>query len=750
MNGSIYRISKIRIFWVVLFITAGLALVLYNLYKIQIADAGKYQERAALQQSAEVAVSAQRGKIYDRNYQILASNAPVEQIFIEPPEIESDEQARLIARGLSEILGADYEDTYARTQWIHRRDVNIKHYVEIDKANEVREFKDENKIKAIKFRPQTKRVYPHSSLAAHVIGFTGTENNEMVGRFGVEFQYDEYLAGIPGKIITAKNALGRSLGSSDYSTYVEAQNGSNVVLSIDFVVQSFLEKNLEAAFAESLPRERVTGIIMDVHTGEILAMANYPSYDLNDPRTIDPMVIDYINLDAATLAVIEKQEFESEEDKNSEILRQKLFKMWQNKAISEAYEPGSTLKAATFAMGLEEKAVGINERFFCPGHYTVSGVNISCHQRGGHGSVSWAESLMKSCNPVTMQTAERIGAETFLKYFNAFGYNQRTGIDLPSEAGSIMHRPENFKTVELATASFGQRFKITPIQLLTSIAAVANGGKVVTPRVVRAIVDDDGNIIKSFEPEIKRMVISQDTSESISKILAEGVSGGGSARNAFVKGYEIAAKTGTSEKEVGTDARIGSCVAFAPAGNPQIAMVVIVDEPTGNSVYGGVISAPFVGRTLADVLPYLGIEPAYTEQEIEERLISVTNYRMRKIDTVKEDITSRGLKYTVFGSGDVVREQIPNAGSSLIKGGNVILYTDEIYERQTVEVPDVTGMSAADANAEITGAGLNINIRGAEGMSSSASATEQNPAAGETVKTGTIVTVDFIHASVTD
>jgi stage V sporulation protein D (sporulation-specific penicillin-binding protein) len=282
------------------------------------------------------------------------------------------------------------------------------------------------------------------------------------------------------------------------------------------------------------------------------------------------------------------------------------------------------------------------------------------------------------------------------------------------------------------------------------VAAVANGGKLITPRIVRAIVDDDGNIIESFEPEIKRMVISEETSGVISKILADGVSGGGSARNAFVRGYEIAAKTGTSEKEVGTETRIGSCVAYAPADNPQVAIIIIVDEPTGNSVYGGVIAAPFVGRTLADILPYLGIEPVYSEQELEDRLIVVANYAMQKVTAAAQDITSRGLKYTVIGSGEFVREQLPKTGSALIRGGNIILYTDNIQERQTVEVPNVHGLTVQQANQRIIDAGLNINIRGAEGLASSAAATGQSPAAGEAVHIGTIVTVDFRHESVTE
>ncbi|MCL1859860.1 MAG: penicillin-binding transpeptidase domain-containing protein [Oscillospiraceae bacterium] len=744
MDGNNYKLKKSRMFIVSLIIIAGITAVLFKLYDIQITNFKTYQDQAIQQQTGDIPISPQRGIIYDRNMKVLASNAPVEQVFISPVEIKNDDEAKLISQGLSEILGVDYEDIYIKTQKKNRKDENIKHNVEISVANKVREFKLENDIDAIYFRPETKRIYPYSNLAAQVIGFTGTDNE---GRFGVEYQFDEYLKGVPGRIITAKNALGKSM-NSEYSTYIDAQQGNNVILTIDWAIQNFLEKNLEAAFSESQPRERVTGIVMDVNTGEILAMATIPSFDLNNPGIIDPEIMQYINLDDKTLLYIENKEFESEEAREDEINLQKLFKLWNNKAITEPYEPGSTFKVITASMGLEEKVVKETDGFYCPGYYVVSGIRISCHLYGGHGSETFAEGLKESCNPVLMQTAERVGNVAFLKYFDAFGYNQKTGIDLPSEAGSITHKPENFRTVELATSSFGQRFKITPIQQLTGIAAVANGGKLVTPHVVKAIVDDDGNIIKSFDTEIKRMVISEDTSKRLSGILADGVANGGAARNAFVKGYDVAAKTGTSEKEVGTDARIGSCIAYAPADNPQVALIIIVDEPSVGSVYGGVIAAPYVSRTLADILPYLGIEPKYSEMA--ESYIVVKNYGMQKIANVKEDIISKGLKYTVVGDGEFVREQIPKAGSSLLKGGNIILYTDNIQEKETVEIPDVTGMTAGQANKRIIDAGLNINIIGAENMDSNAIALKQEPMAGEFVAIGTIVTVEFRHNSITD
>jgi stage V sporulation protein D (sporulation-specific penicillin-binding protein) len=746
MDGGNYKLKKMRVIPLGVFVLLGAVGLLLKLYDAQVIKHEFYQGLAMRQQTSDIVISPSRGIIYDRNLKVLASNAPVEQIFISPADIKDDEEARLIASGLSEILGIDYDLIYRKTMNRARQYENIMHSVEISLANEVRQFRIDNNIRAIYFRPQTKRVYPFSSLASHVIGFTGSENE---GQYGVELQYNEYLRGVPGRIITSRNALGRSM-STEFATYVDAQNGRNIVLTIDWALQSFLENHLADAFAESRPRERAAGIAMDVHTGEILAMAVYPSFDLNNPRDTSEEALRYINLDEDTLEAVEIREFETEEAKQAEINMQKLYKLWNNKTITEPYEPGSTTKVMTAAMGLEEGVVTPASRFFCSGARIVGPHSIRCHLAGGHGSMNFAESLQVSCNPAIMEVADRITVPVFLKYFDAFGVRDRTGIDLPSEARSIVHRPEIVGPVELATLSFGQRYKITPLQQLVSIAAVANGGKLVTPHVVKSIIDDDGNIIKRFEPQIKRMVISGETSATISKILADGVSGGGSSRNAFVRGYEIAAKTGTSQKDVGTEGRIGSCVAYAPADNPRIAVIILVDEPTGNSVYGGVIAAPYVSRFFADALPYLGIEPTFSGNDSAPEVITVRNYAMQRVAAVKEDIKSRGLDYTVIGSGEFVREQIPRAGSTLLRGGNIILYTDDIYEKETARIPDVLGMTVQQANALIIDSGLNIYIIGAEGMDSAAEAIRQEPAAGSSADVGTVVTVEFRHTGVTE
>jgi len=750
--------------------TFGICVVLYNLYNIQIKNFTKYQSDAIQQQTSETAITPKRGTIYDRNMKILASSTSVERVFISPAELtilpkkidatnkeeyEADEQtdtdryakaARLTAEGLSQILGVDYNFVADETKKTNRKDETIKKDVDITTANQVRQFAADNRIKGIYFQPDTKRVYPFSNMASSVIGFTGSDNN---GLFGIEYQYDDYLKGVPGKIITARDGMGNVMGS-EYETYVDAQNGSNLVLTIDWTIQSILEKYMDEAFAEAQPKQRVTGIVMDVSTGEILAMSTKPDYDLNNPYNADPDVMKYINLDPSQQIALDAKTFDSPEAKQKETDSLKLLKLWSNKAITEPYEPGSTFKVITAATALEEKVVTPTDMFYCPGYWIVAGQRINCYLLSGHGHVTFARGLEQSCNPTLMQTIERIGAPTFYKYFTAFGYTEKTGIDLPGEAMSIYHTLDDLGPVELATSSFGQTFKVTPIQQITGIAAVANGGKLVTPHLVKEIIDDQGNVIKSFDTEIRRTVLSQETCKTLTGILVEGVATDGAARNAYVKGYNVAGKTGTSQKRGPYDdpnARIGSCIAFAPQENPQVAVMIIVDEPTQGSIYGGTIAAPFVSKAMSEILPYLGVEPNYTPEEIAERQVIVKDYRTQKVSSAESDITSLGLTYTIEGNGDLIRDQIPKAGSSLVKGGNIILYTDgsKSPDQTLVAVPNVLNLTVERANKTIIDANLNINIVGAENSDTTAESYNQDPAPNTQVPLGTIITVEFRH-----
>ena len=711
---------------------AALLYVIYQLWMIQIINYKEYQRKTIEQYTSDTPITAKRGIIYDRNLRALAISSTVERVFISPAEIETEAEAVLIAEKLSEILDVDYDFIYERTQRKNRRDETIKRNVDIITANEVREFRVESNVRGVYVRNETRRAYPYSNFASHIIGFTGMDNE---GRQGIELKYDNELKGVDGRIISAKNAVGRAM-HSEYESYIDAKDGNNIILTIDWQIQSILEKHVETAYTESQAHERVTGIVMDPNTGEVLAMTVKPDFDLNNPY----------ELDEHYLKLLEELIFETEEEEQKQ-RTEFLYNMWNNKAITEPYEPGSTFKIVTAAIALEEKVVLINEPSNCSGVHIVAGIEIGCHRRTGHGPVTFATGLQKSCNPSTMKSAEKIGTAMFLKYFDAFGYRERTGIDLPGEAASITHSPQNFRSVELATASFGQRFKVTPIQQITGLAAVANGGKLVVPRLVRAITDSNGNIIKNFEPEIKRSILSEETCKALSTILSEGVaSDDGSSRNAFVKGYDIAAKTGTSQKEDPEDIkRIGSCVAYAPADNPQIIVMIVVDEPTVGSIYGGMNAAPYVAKTIEEVLPYLGIEPKYTEEEIAQMHINVIDYRGEEVSNAVRHITSQGLSYTVEGNGIFVTDQIPKPGSSLRRSGSMILYTENENMQMETAVPDVIGMTAEKANQAIVNAGLNINIVGAENMNSQASATIQNPQAGEVVPLGTIITVEFRH-----
>ena len=762
--------------WVVGFMILGVIAVLGQLYYIQVIRFSELQLEAIRQQTRETPIRPDRGMIFDRNMRVLASSAAVERVFISPqtlgirpgadgefeddeatPAMRAEKAARLISEYFSEYFGLDYDWVFERTQRKHRRDETILPRAEISDANRVRQFAADNRIIGIHFAKESKRIYPYSNLASHVIGFTGADNT---GLLGIEAKFDEHLRGVPGRIITARDAR-NNLMRSEYETYIGARNGNNLVLTIDWAIQNFLERHLETAFAETRPSQRVAGVIMDVHTGEILAMATKPDFDLNDPFRIDEDTMEFINLQWAQVNQIEREiarleaergEALSENERNRLFERARLNKLWSNKVITEPYEPGSTFKVITAAIALDVGVSSPDDIFFCSGSLQIGGHSIGCHVRHGHGRLTWAEGLKVSCNPVTMLTAEKIGADTFLKYFNAFGFNERTGIDLPGEAVGLTH--SRMGTVELATSSFGQTFTITPIQNIVALAAVANGGRIVTPRVVRAIVDDEGNLIKSFEPEIKRTVLSGETARTIAGILAEGVAGGGSGRNAAVKGYSVAAKTGTSQKRGLHDdenARIGSASAFAPADNPQVAVLIIIDEPDLriSSMYGGVIAAPRIAEVLADTLPYLGIEPQFTEEEIAELRVLVRDYRMQTVSAAKEDIVSRGFEYVVVGGGEFIMAQIPRQGSSLRRGGRIILYTEEsIPERNSdnlVEVPNVLNTTAETANRRITDAGLNINIEGVTRIGSGAEAYSQEPAAGAQVPRGTIVTVNFRH-----
>lgn len=741
------------------------------IFKMQVFDYDTYQQEVIDQITVENTVSAERGTIYDRNMNVLATNQTTWRVFISPVDIQTavyssaieraiyrvrygesfavsaqgDRQDELIADGLSEILGVDRDTILAKAAKVGRRDETIKKNVDKETADKVLAFIEENGLEQqVHLEATNKRYYTYGSLAAQTIGFTGADGQ---GLYGLEYMYNEELTGIAGKYIIAQDARGNEM-AYNYESYVEPINGYNMITTIDERIQQELDAQVKATVEENAPNNRAVGIAMNPKTGEIYAISVQPDFDLNDPYTLDSL----------SQATLEASGFAEGSDEYRTLLSELRQIMWSNKATTDAYEPGSTFKPITTAMALEEGVVTPTETFTCTGSLLVSGWPhpIHCHKTTGHGTVTFARGLQQSCNPVLMTIAARVGVEKFCNYCEAFGYFEKSGIDLPGEAQTIFFDRNTMGNVDLAVASFGQRFNVNPITHLTAICAIANGGYLVTPHLLDRFVDEDGTVVYEYDTTPKRQVISTATANTITEILEAGVSGDGGAKNAYVKGYKVAAKTGTTQK--GTNEtekkRISSTVAYAPADDPQIAVLIMVDEPTGDSVYGSVVAAPYVSAFLANVLPYMGIEPTYTDEELASMQVTVARYTGSKVSDAKAQIEKLGLKVEVIGSGDTVTGQVPKRGSAVSKeSGKVILYTNDADpESKTVTVPSVLGLTAAEANTKLVNAGLNIEIKGAQNYDkgSGAIVTSQTYAGGATVPYGTVVTVEVLHMDATD
>jgi len=732
----------------------------------------KYQSKTLSQSTTVSTVSASRGTIYDRNMNILAVSTTVERVFIAPCDIpkmsvreyidsfveemnatiedKEKERARLlslytdtsisvaedVADFLSELLEVDRDMILAKAAKPNRADETIKQKVDVLTCDKIREYiVSRHYTSFVHTQEDTKRSYPNGSVASHVLGFTGAENS---GLEGIELSYNSKLSGTNGKIITAVNGVGEQMPYK-YETYIPAEDGSNLMLTLDVTVQKILEKHLATSYEETQAEEGVWGIVMEVDTGEILGMAGLPNFDCNNPRVLDPE------------SQAEYDAFVGSDEEKNELQKDLLYEMWENGLVTNTYEPGSTFKMLTACMAVEEKLVTEYEHFNCTGSIRVEGYSkpINCHLHSGHGIQTFEESLWHSCNPVFVTMGLRIGTEKFYEYFKAFGYLGKTGIDVPGERMGIWHSA--FNQVELAVSAFGQTFTVTPIQHIAAVASVANGGYLVTPHVVKGTVDDDGKFIDSHSEWTKRQVISSESANTVLSYMRGGVENGGSSRNAYVKGYSVAAKTGTSVKtdirtQTGETKYIASCVAFAPADDPKIAVMVLVDEPVG-TYYGGSIAAPVVSRVLSEVLPYLGVETTYTEEDEDLAEYPVGTYVGVSVESAKASVEEDGYKYKVIGSGENVLKQVPKAGEGLAHNSTVVLYTDDVTSG-LVSVPSVVGMRASQVNRTLTDAGLNVIISGTSvGYLDGAVSVSQSIEAGEVVERGTIVTVEFRHLS---
>lgn len=757
------------------FVVAGWVFLMVRLFGLQIVNNDKYQAIVIDQLTSEVTTTAERGKIFDTNMNLLVTNTTVYRVFISPHAIAafeaeddndyvSGQAAREIAEKLTEVLGVDYNTVIEKSARIMRKDETIKKNVDPETANILREFiKEKGFSGLLNLSAESKRYYCYGNLASHLIGFTNSDGD---GVYGVEATYNDYLKGKTGKYITAKNAVQQEMPFK-YESYVGAENGANMVTTIDMRLQYELENQLMAAYESAQAGNRVCGIVMDVNTGGILAGAVVPGYDCNDPYT----------LAEEYLAKLTESGLTEGTDEYNKLRTELMYQMWNNKIVNEPYEPGSTFKIITSAIAIEEGVVSVDDPFYCRGYYFVEGYStpINCHRLAGHGQVTFARGLQQSCNPLMMNTIAKIGRETFYKYFKALGYTTRTGVDLTGEAYGSYHEEKVMGNVELAVYSFGQTFKATPLQQLTAICTVANGGYLVTPHVLKEMVDDDGNVIYSYETEEKVQVFSEETCETITKILAEGVATDGGAKNAYTKGYSVAAKTGTSQKQdkyVYYDAegnvvtindewvtserpyRIGSTVAYAPADDPQIAVIIIVDEPTSGGSYGSIVAAPYISNFLSVALPYLGYEPQYTDEELAKIDVGITTLTGMSVEDATLYIANRKLKFEIIGGGKgVVTAQSPEGGSRLsLENGCVYLYTGEAQKSDTVTVPDVMGQNATMCNRLIINSKLNIKVEGATNydVGGGAVVIAQSPAAGTQVAPGTIVTVEFRYMDGTD
>ena len=734
-KGTTVKMWRRTLIVLIVMVALGFGLIVVSLIRLQLVDGAELQKAAVDQQLRDTTISAQRGTIYDRNMKPLAQSATVWKVVLAPAYIDKDDETlrRKISTGLADILGLDAEDIYKRTEGTSYYDV-LKTKVETDVKDRLVQFIEENDLgNTIQLQEDYKRYYPFGSFASTILGFTGTDGQ---GLAGLEAYYDEYLSGTAGRLVTAKNAVGTDM-PFQYEQKVEAQDGYNLVLTIDEVVQHYLEQALEEGVENNKVENRATGIVMNVKTGEIVAMAVKGDYDPNNP---------FVIADEEERARIAELPEEEQQEATSAALQAQ----WRNKAVSDTYYPGSVFKMVTLSMALEENVATEETTFTCTGSYVpVQGERaINCHNTSGHGTQTLVQGTMNSCNPFFIYLGQLLGTETFFDYFEAFGFTQKTGIDLPGESQSIYH-DRDMTQMDLAVESFGQNFSITPIQMITACAAIANGGYLVQPHVVSQIVDNDGNIIKTADTTVKRQVISEETSKRVSKILQENATSG-TAKNGYVAGYRIAGKTGTSEK-VGADGKVGSdnkyiasYCGFAPADDPQYAVLVFFDEPTGDSYYGSAVAGPVFAKIMEEILPYLNVETKYTEDEAGSVGVSAPNVIGKTVSEATNELTNSGLKILVKGSGDTVIAQTPDPGSSVPSGGTVVVYTDEASMNQTVTVPNFTNRTLSDVNYLAAQAGLNIKVTGAYN-SSAATARTQDYAAGEQIKPGTVITVNFVE-----
>ena len=734
------RIIQTRSF--VLMILMGVVmfvLLFFRLFDLQITRHEELQGKAVNQQTRRTVVTANRGTIYDAGGNILAISSSAETIILSPLEIDNavnDTEDPVswtkesLAAGLAEILGKD-------TSAIRKRMDNVKSQYEViqlradeDTAAKVRSYVDENKIAGVHLVADTKRYYPYGSLAAQVIGFVGDENT---GLYGLEAYYEKELEGQSGLVISSKDQAENDMLYT-YEQYFAAKNGSDLTLTLDTTIQYYLEKGIESMVDKFSAANGASGIVMDAKTGGILAMASYPNYDLNDFLTVsDQTLQERIERGESTVA-------------DMQLLQ------WRNKALNDTYEPGSTFKILTLSAALEEGVVDKTTTVNCGGSVNISGYTIHCSNKNGHGLQTLVQSVGNSCNPAFINYGLRIGNEKFYEYMRSFGLMNTTGIDLGGEAVGVFAADSSFTQLDLACYAFGQNFTVTPLALIAAQAACVNGGYLHTPYLVERITDSDGNVTYRHDDTPVRQVISEQTSATVRECL-EYVVASGTGKNGQVAGYRIGGKTGTADKGQTGDVVV-SFLCFAPADDPQVIMLITMDTPsraTGTYVSGGNMVAPTASTVMAEILPYLGVEPSYSAEELLGMDTTVPNVIGMSVEEAKAKLKDRALSYKIVGDGETITDQTP-AGGAIIPGkSSVILYVGEEKSTDKCVVPHLIGKTPSEANTTATAAGLLIRFSGTTGSeSSSVRVLSQSIDEGTEVEAGTVITVQLGDTSVTD
>lgn len=772
----------------VLFALIGFGLVGVRLLYMQVFNHDFYVQQATALQTRDTFITPNRGKIYDANMQVLAESAAVERITVDPKAvvdeskvkkgITAESQQQTLATILSETLAVDYDTVMEKIQKTNSQYEIIAQKVDKDVSKELDEKLEAADCTGVYSEPDTKRYYQHGAFLSAVLGYVGSDNN---GAYGLESEYNDELAGTAGRLVRVQNAQNKDI-MPETQQYIPATDGNSLVLTIDSDIQNYLEKHLETALADNPEaRDGVSGIVMNVKTGEVLAMANLPDFDPNDAYKLTSDK--YINELKKNVEKILKEEnvkveipdawyMEGGLDNLPEAIHDNsdlvdalgsarvniLMKTWRNPVIADNYEPGSTFKLMTVSTAYDLGATHAEDTYYCGGSLQVENWEIKCANTSGHGMQTLTEALMNSCNVAMMQIAQSVGMDRFYNFYKAFGLTEPTGIDLPGEGKGQFHKLDvasDWNEVALATASFGQRFTVTPIQMLNMVCAIVDDGKLKKPYVVKEVLGGDGSVKSTNETEVVRQVISEDTSAYMREAM-EQVVANGTGKNAYVPGYRVGGKTATSEiqPEYDSDGKVldtedrytASFIGVAPMDDPQIAVLVAINDlPESATHTGGTIAAPVVGRIMEDVLPYIGITPVYDDSESDRRELTVPSVSGKTRDDAISTLSDAGFDCIIKGDGDTVTDQVPNAGMRIAASGKVIVYMGEEKPTEAVEVPDLSGMSPDECRDTLEEYGLYLKQKGVSSaqITGDTTATKQSPEAGTKVSLGAVVTVEF-------